>query len=29
LQEGELLPGLDPALTLPADLAKTFNVRAD
>jgi hypothetical protein len=29
LQEGELLPGLDPSLTLPADLAKIFNVRAD
>jgi hypothetical protein len=28
LQEGEMLPGVDPALTLPADLAKTFNVRA-
>jgi uncharacterized protein YycO len=29
LQEGGLLPGVDPSLTLPADLAKIFNVRAD
>jgi len=28
LQEADMLPGLDPALTLPADLAKTFNVSA-
>lgn len=29
LQQGDLLPGLDPSLTLPADLAKIFNVTAD
>jgi len=27
LQQGGLLPGVDPALALPADLAKIFNVR--
>ena len=29
LQEGGMLKDLDPALTLPADLAKKFNVRPD
>jgi hypothetical protein len=29
LQEGDLLCELDPSLTLPADLAKIFNVRAE
>jgi hypothetical protein len=29
LQEGGVLCELDPSLTLPADLAKIFNVRAD
>jgi len=29
LQEGGLLEELDPALTLPADLAKRYNVRAE
>jgi hypothetical protein len=28
LQQGGLLRELDPALTLPADLAKRFDVRA-
>ena len=27
LQTGGLLPGLDPSLTLPADLAKLFDAR--
>ena len=27
LHEGGMLPGLDPVLTLPADLAKAFDVR--
>jgi hypothetical protein len=29
LQVGGMLKDLDPALTLPADLAKKFNVRPD
>ena len=27
LQRGGMLPDLDPALTLPADMAKAFDVR--